>query len=798
VKIELLSISKAGGDSFQSARQAISRRISDALGCEVGGLKAFDSTRAFLEEMSSAFLRSDIIIAAAGSDIFPEQKWTLLKALGLTSELNEAIVSEISASGTDVDDSSLKAHALMPVGADVFLTPGALNSGFAVAGGKQTLIFMPLDEELSADMLESGIIPFLKSAAAASRFGGGSDDFPSVSELLAQNKTTVSLAATQTSIFARQRIEAGNFTDVYSFVESDDTKKSGETLKDCIARLADKARADGGADLGAIISNVYSSNGAAGKLFVYAAVSGSSHAHIKKITSRDGETANELVETATSMLFTMLSEFVKADGIPPADAPVSEIQGVEEAEDAQDPTRKRSTAIKVVTGVAIALIMCLLIGFFFRDVRAFFFGGGKPALVSVIESEPHSDNESETAAPVIELENPFCEPTPTEAEDAAEKAVAADIAIKYTSASKAEASSGTQAQTETSSAVTTSTTAATAATTATATTKKAAETETASAKADTTEKPAATAAPTQAETKPESTEARETEADSVDAESKGKFTFTAYGYGHGVGMSQNGALTYGNSSGGYNWDYSRILYHYYPGTVLKTDSFMPMFINFNGSYIPTRTFLERVTNAEIGGSCKDAVAEGCKAQVVAIYTYLKYHIDNGSGCFVTGDLAYKTSEPSALIRSAVDAVYGQYLDYNGSAAFTPFSSSCAGKSSSASGTWGGKSYPYLSGGISSPEEISVRTLTLSADSLKECVERYNSGLSDSGNKITLSGDPSSWIEIISHDGAYGKNVGYITKIRLGDREIGGNTFRSILGYSSLRSHCFAMSYSAKS
>lgn len=44
------------------------------------------------------------------------------------------------------------------------------------------------------------------------------------------------------------------------------------------------------------------------------------------------------------------------------------------------------------------------------------------------------------------------------------------------------------------------------------------------------------------------------------------FTFTVYGYGHGVGMSQNGA----NAMAKQGSDFEEILYHYYPGTEIKT------------------------------------------------------------------------------------------------------------------------------------------------------------------------------------------------------------------------------------
>lgn len=48
--------------------------------------------------------------------------------------------------------------------------------------------------------------------------------------------------------------------------------------------------------------------------------------------------------------------------------------------------------------------------------------------------------------------------------------------------------------------------------------------------------------------------------------SDGTFTFTVYGYGHGVGMSQNGA----NAMAMQGSSFKEILYHYYPGTKIKT------------------------------------------------------------------------------------------------------------------------------------------------------------------------------------------------------------------------------------
>ncbi|NLW78650.1 MAG: SpoIID/LytB domain-containing protein [Ruminococcaceae bacterium] len=49
---------------------------------------------------------------------------------------------------------------------------------------------------------------------------------------------------------------------------------------------------------------------------------------------------------------------------------------------------------------------------------------------------------------------------------------------------------------------------------------------------------------------------------------KDALVFTSKGYGHGVGMSQWGAYLYSTKGG---WGYSKILAHYYPGTVLVSN-----------------------------------------------------------------------------------------------------------------------------------------------------------------------------------------------------------------------------------
>ena len=141
---------------------------------------------------------------------------------------------------------------------------------------------------------------------------------------------------------------------------------------------------------------------------------------------------------------------------------------------------------------------------------------------------------------------------------------------------------------------------------------------------------------------------------------------------------------------------------------------------------------------------------------------------------------------------------GQYLAYSGGATATGlFAASCPSWTAASSTTWGGRNYEGLEGGVYSPETVSVRTVTMDASDVIRIAETYNEGKSND-QKIHLTGDPSTWLEIVEHDGAYSDNIGYVTKLRIGDRTMSGNTFRTLLfrvpDVPGLRCHCFSLRY----
>ena len=269
---------------------------------------------------------------------------------------------------------------------------------------------------------------------------------------------------------------------------------------------------------------------------------------------------------------------------------------------------------------------------------------------------------------------------------------------------------------------------------------------------------------------------------------KGLFTFYVFGYGHGVGMSQTGANYLANQG----WTWAEILAHYYydPNTKIIEGDIYPDKITYAGSEYETREFLARALESEMGSSFH---TEALKAQCVAIYTFAKHNkfkLDADA-------TAFTATSPSTTVYNVVDDVMnkGFYIANGDGVALTPFHAMSAGKTTSYYNVWGKNSetrVSYLSGGRKSYGDYldndfkSVYTIT--SDDLKKLIE------SNDSLKVKLSGDPSTWLTILTHDQAVREDIGYVSTINVGGMVITGNDFRIKVMEGRIRSHCFALQY----
>ncbi len=531
---------------------------------------------------------------------------------------------------------------------------------------------------------------------------------------------------------------------------------------DSLARAAKAAKEHSSADFGAAVSQVETENG---EKLVLVCLADSQSAWGAKVFADGDESTKALAGAAITKLCEMLAETVAAGTL--ATTP--------------DTQKQKKTPwlpiIIIMIGVAAAVILALLVAFFFKeksaDTSVSLKGGANGVAVLAAEAETTSAIiEEETAGyrggsgigDEMEL---ILESLPL--------GEGADVSgtVQQTQApTRNEQMSGTQAQPPVASTTKP-------VTNPTAGTTKAPVSTTKTPLKPSTTVPKPTQPPT---TKPEPTTGK------TDVAAKsGTFVFTCYGWGHGVGMSQEGAISMAKKGS----DYKKIIAAYFPGTTVKPDAEMPQTVKYGGVEYGIVEYLCKTSYREIGNS---APKEAIKAQIVAVYTFAKtygFDVDVSRHAFSAnwayeGTATHKACMEVLDMQSADDEPKAVYVDYKGQPAFTCYFASSAGETASASSVWGG-SYPYLCGGIKSPEAVEISEVRISSEEMRNLILDYD-------ENIVLGDDPSQWITVVSHDGAYNSSVGYASVVRVGNKEMRGNHFRGNVCDYKLRSHCFTVRF----
>lgn len=214
------------------------------------------------------------------------------------------------------------------------------------------------------------------------------------------------------------------------------------------------------------------------------------------------------------------------------------------------------------------------------------------------------------------------------------------------------------------------------------------------------------------------------------------------------------------------------------------DEGAPTVMKINGVEIEAKEALCRLVMTEMG---EDYNLEAVKAQAVVIYTYLKYRDTNFQIDGVKISDTYNDE-----VKTAVDAVFGEYLTYNGEVALTPYFEIAAKKTVDAQNVFS-KEYPYLktveiAGDPDSSSEAFKVERKYSLGEFKGLLLNYD-------NSLTLGDEPLMWVNIEAHDASISSSIGYVTKVTVGGKEISGLDFRTeVFTTSTLLSHCFTVDY----
>lgn len=768
-------------DAANYLKQQISCRSSEI------SVNDYDDAAAFAAGVDSCAFEGGIIFAAAPVELFLNAKLRLIKKIS-TKIVRSNSISAAMGENPPVDAKERDLHAAIPEKAKALKTADGLYSAFIKEHGKSIIIFLPLEKELLSYMFDaglarllSGIFPDAQSQKpSATERNGLSSLRKSVETVIGSGKTV----AVSPCGCAKPLLSAiSTVPDCESAFVQDNAMRDrlpDESIEEYTAQCAKISKENAGTDLGISVSSIYKDK-TDDSDFVIVCVADSDRAKAAKVYSNPGEEKKHLVAAAVIRLCEMLGELSGPEGLVNPDLPVKETK--KWAKNSKFPII--ITAIGIATAVVICVILAFVFGGSRKDETSDITGAGN---YEFIQQEDYYENIDYNGGNNLDMHALAVQNEQTSASVSQTSAVQTTLSMTVTQI----VTTIKNVVTTTAKQTTTVPTTAKPTTTVKPTTTKATTT---LKPTTTTKKATTTLRPTTTKT-PSTTAASGNKVESTTSgSSTGVFVFKVYGWGHGVGMSQYGAKQMANNGK----TYEEILTHYYPGTTVKTDSSTPLTIKYGGKDIPIVEYLCKTTYREIGNS---APMEALKAQIVTAYTFAKdedFDVPSSKHAYAKdyeyqGTNIHKACLAVLGMSSDLDIPKAKYVDYNGKAAFTCYFATAAGKTVSADSVWGGgnEKYPYLSGGVSSPEEVMVSDKTITAEEMKDYLQSY--AKSKGWDDFTLSDNPAEWLEIVSHDSSMSKNVGYVTTMRIGNHTVNGNTFRYYVLDSEIKSHCFTFEY----
>lgn len=781
-----VSICTLCASTAQDAANYLRQRISE-FSPEVSQ-NDFDNAAAFAAGVDSCASEGGIIFAAAPLSVFLNAKLRLIKTVS-TKIVRSNSISAAMGENAPADQKERDLHAAIPEKAKALKSSDGLYSAFIKEHGRSIVVFLPLDAERLGYMFDaglarllSGIFPDAKPQHPASGERNGIAALKkSVETVIGSGKTVaVSPVGCAKPLISAISTVPGCET---AFVQDNALRDRlpDETIENYTAQCAKISKENSGADLGISVSPIYKDK-TDDCDFVIVCVADSERAKAAKVYSNPGEEKKHLVAAAVIKLCEMLGELSGTDSLVNPELPAQK----------HKKWAKNSKLPIIITaiGIAVAVVICVIL--------AFVFGGNKGSEATDLTSAggyefiqqddyyANMDYKGGSNIEALELQAAALQTETSTSQSTSVTSATVQTTINTTVTKIVTTIKNviTTAK-QTTQATTAKPTTTLKPTTTKATTTLKPTTTTTTKKATTTLKPATTA--------PSTTASGGTVESTTSGSSTGVFVFKVYGFGHGVGMSQDGAIQMANDGK----TCEEILTHYYPGTTVKTDSSTPLTIKYGEKDIPIVEYLCRTTYREIGNS---APMEALKAQVVTAYTFAKdegFDVPSSKHAYAKdyeyqGTNIHKACLAVLGMSSDTDTPKAKYVDYNGKAAFTCYFASAAGKTASSASVWDGDEISYLRGGVSSPEEVLVSDKTITAEEMKKHL--YDYADSKGWDDFVLSDNPAEWLEIVSHDSSMNENVGYVTKIRIGNKTVNGNTFRCYVLDFAIKSHCFTFEY----
>lgn len=357
----------------------------------------FEDIKEMFVALQDALANEELVITAVDVKNYLKFKNALIQAFGTEIVYNPSVLNKIES--LEIDDKKKKAFSAFPEPATVFVSEDGLYSGMAMENSNQYLVLLPIDNDRIDSILRNGLVPYLSERV--------------VIDELYVDKTEVKSPVTEKVAFAVNRIAESNsliavngtrnaevlkscgdsvegFNDVFVFTPYVEDKGNVNPTE-YTAQLARASLDLSAANIGACISDIYLT----GDLkYICIAVSKDDTAIVRKLYMAEGETENELVESAALELIELIAE--KASGKRSVGIEISDDNAITE-EDKKIVNKKPLAILAIIIGVAI--IVCAVIGIVFQTQKD---GGLADAFGSIFNKEEPTSVESTTLPPPTE------------------------------------------------------------------------------------------------------------------------------------------------------------------------------------------------------------------------------------------------------------------------------------------------------------------------------------------------------------------------------------------------------------
>ena len=384
MSLQILSLNSNQIPSCAAAQEKILALLSGdcAEGVEP---KRFDTAKQLFYALAEALKTARTVLLLVEPGRYLHTKEQLLRVLGLSAVQNSELLEALHGKGAvQLPEEEIARHAAIPAGAAAFPTPDGLFSGFMLTAGRQTILFLPLDNRRIDGILQAEAGAFLsglqlvrqtrptepqahtqetQQETEPSAVQGETEAAPSGQTAaeqaviaLCKSNIRVAFAATPTVEFLREAAGDSAAASERLVYSSAFRERGEEPAKQYAAELAQQAMQEKGTELGAAITNVYTvKKEGRVETFLLLAVADENGARVRRLYAQPDEHPGLVIGDGVQTLYELIEQAACQ-------------YGQNDSEEQQErPAHWKAFAAVLSVLLSLSILLCMGTGIFLRS-----------------------------------------------------------------------------------------------------------------------------------------------------------------------------------------------------------------------------------------------------------------------------------------------------------------------------------------------------------------------------------------------------------------------------------------------